>query len=112
MEPVASSRAPDRRSHTDNAFHWVRPKGVRSVHLWLCQAGGGGKGGSKHATGTNGANGASKMFRVDQSELTFMFSPAGLVVKVISMVQGILASRGGTLLLTGLRGRQRAGILP
>ena len=36
MEPVASSRAPDRRSHTDNAFHWVRPKGVRSVHLWLC----------------------------------------------------------------------------
>ena len=77
MEPVASSRAPDRRSHTDNAFHWVRPKGVRSVHLWLCQAGGGGKGGSKHATGTNGANGASKMFRVDQSELTLHVFPGG-----------------------------------
>lgn len=77
MQPVASSRLPDRRSHKDNAFHWVRPEGVRSVHLWLCQAGGGGKGGSKHATGANGANGASKMFRVDQSELTLHVFPGG-----------------------------------
>ena len=77
MEPVASSRLPERRSHKDNAFHWVRPEGVRSVHLWLCQAGGGGKGGSKNATGTNGANGAAKMFRVDQSELTLHVFPGG-----------------------------------
>lgn len=53
-----------------------------------------------------------RCFGSTRASLLFMFSPAGLVVKVISMVQGILASRGGTLLLTGLRGRQRAGILP
>lgn len=77
MQPVASSRTPERRTHKDNAFHWVRPDGVRSVHMWLCQAGGGGQGGDDFLSGSSGANGVAKMFRVDQSGLTLHVFPGG-----------------------------------
>ena len=52
-----------------------------------------------------------RCFGLIRVSLLCMFSLAGLVVMGVSMVQGILVSRGGTLLLIGLRGRQRVGIL-
>lgn len=78
---VESSSPSIMHTSVDNTFHWEWPDGARNVHLWLGQAGGGGKGGELKLDTegylADGKRGIGKKFKVTKQNLTLHVHPGG-----------------------------------